>query len=256
MSSETPTSATPDERTPRPLRVLVAEDNPVNQRVVQAFLEQRGHLPVLLATGREAVSALERASFDVVLMDVHMPDMDGFQATAAIRAREAAAGGHVAILAMTASGMHGDRERCLAAGMDGYITKPVRYEELIATVERAAPPPDPAAAARGAPPARPGGAGAAGDLFALFVADAVRLHAEIRDAVARRDAAALQGAAHRLHGAAGWFGAHAALALARRLEACARAGDFTAEADRACRELAAELARLERLPGADPGRGS
>jgi CheY-like chemotaxis protein len=116
-------------------RVLVAEDNIINQRIAQSLLTKRGHAVTVVSTGREALDALERESFDVVLMDVQMPDMDGFEATAAIRAREQTTGAHVRIVAMTAHAMQGDRERCLAAGMDDYISKPIDQLTLFDLVE-------------------------------------------------------------------------------------------------------------------------
>jgi PAS domain S-box-containing protein len=118
-------------------RVLVAEDNVVNQRIAQTLLTKRGHAVTVVNTGREAVDAVERESFDVVLMDVQMPDMDGFEATAAIRAREREDGTRVRIVAMTAHAMHGDRERCLAAGMDDYLSKPIDPQMLFDLVEMA-----------------------------------------------------------------------------------------------------------------------
>jgi signal transduction histidine kinase/CheY-like chemotaxis protein len=111
-------------------RILVAEDNPVNQRLVVRLLEKRGHHVVVAANGREALEALGKESFDLVLMDVQMPEMDGMEATAAIREKEKGAGAHQWIIALTAHAMKGDRERCLAAGMDGYLTKPIRPPEL------------------------------------------------------------------------------------------------------------------------------
>jgi two-component system sensor histidine kinase/response regulator len=112
------------------LRVLLAEDNPVNQRLATRLLEKRGHRDVVASNGRQALEALERASFDLVLMDVQMPEMDGFEATAAIREKEKANGQHLPVIAVTAHAMKGDRERCLAAGMDGYLAKPIRQQEL------------------------------------------------------------------------------------------------------------------------------
>jgi signal transduction histidine kinase/DNA-binding response OmpR family regulator len=146
-------SCEPESRAPslplpsrRCYRILLAEDNPVNQKVVLKMLEKRGHRVVLARDGAQALDALQDREFDLVLMDVQMPGMDGLQATAAIRDREKAAGGHVPILAMTAHAMKGDREKCLAAGMDGYVAKPVQPAQLFEAIEAMAPassaPPD------------------------------------------------------------------------------------------------------------------
>ena len=120
-----------------PSRILVAEDNIINQRIAQSLLTKRGHAVTVVNTGREALDALQRDAFDVVLMDVQMPDMDGFEATAAIRARERETGSRVRIVAMTAHAMQGDRERCLAAGMDDYLSKPIDPQTLFDLVEMA-----------------------------------------------------------------------------------------------------------------------
>jgi signal transduction histidine kinase/ActR/RegA family two-component response regulator len=120
----------------RPLRILLAEDNAINQRIGAVMLEKRGHTVVLADNGREALAELEAASFDLVLMDVQMPEMDGFEATAAIRAREAGTGRRLPIIAVTAHAMKGDRERCLAAGMDGYLSKPLQLRELLRVIRQ------------------------------------------------------------------------------------------------------------------------
>ncbi|MGB9464408.1 MAG: response regulator [Candidatus Acidiferrum sp.] len=112
------------------LRVLLAEDNLVNQRLAVRLLEKRGHRVVVAGTGIEALKALEKESFDLVLMDVQMPEMDGLEATAVIREKEKSGGVRHAVVALTAHAMKGDREKCLAAGMDGYLTKPIRPQEL------------------------------------------------------------------------------------------------------------------------------
>jgi CheY-like chemotaxis protein len=116
-------------------RVLLAEDNAVNQTLAVRLLEKRGYSVVVASNGAEAVKAFENSQFDVVLMDIQMPVMDGFEATAAIRAKEKLTGGHIAIIAMTAHALKGDQERCISAGMDAYISKPIRTSELFATVE-------------------------------------------------------------------------------------------------------------------------
>jgi len=118
------------------LRVLVAEDNGVNQILAKRLVEKQGHSAVLVASGREALEALERETFDLVLMDVQMPDVDGLEAATAIRQRERHTGAHLPIIAMTAGAMQGDKERCLEAGMDAYVSKPVNVSELFTAIER------------------------------------------------------------------------------------------------------------------------
>jgi signal transduction histidine kinase/CheY-like chemotaxis protein len=117
-------------------RVLLAEDNAVNQTLAVRLLEKRGYAVSVVGNGRAAIAALEKDPFDIVLMDVQMPEMDGFEATAAIRAKEETAGSHIRIIAMTAHALKGDQERCLAAGMDGYVSKPIRTSELFGEIER------------------------------------------------------------------------------------------------------------------------
>jgi CheY-like chemotaxis protein len=126
------------------LRILLAEDNAVNQKLAARLLEKRGHAATIVSSGQEALAALERDSFDVVLMDVQMPEMDGFEATAEIRKKEKATGQHVPIIAMTAYTMKGDRERCLTAGMDSYVSKPIRADELFREIYACTQPPGPA----------------------------------------------------------------------------------------------------------------
>jgi CheY-like chemotaxis protein len=119
-----------------PQRILLAEDNPVNQQLAIRLLQKMGHTVVLANHGKEALQILEKNSFDLVLMDVQMPEMDGFTATAAIREQEKTTGQHLTIIAMTARAMKGDRESCLSAGMDDYISKPVHRKELNAVIVR------------------------------------------------------------------------------------------------------------------------
>ncbi len=121
------------------LHILLAEDNPVNQRVAIGLLEQRGHRVKVAANGQEAVRLIAEQEFDIVLMDVHMPELDGLEATIRIRQSERSTGKHIPIVAMTASAMKSDQEACLQAGMDGYIAKPVHAEELHATIESMLP---------------------------------------------------------------------------------------------------------------------
>jgi len=118
----------------RKLHILIADDNLVNLRLARSLLAKQGHSTVTVGSGREALAALKQQNFDVVLMDVQMPDMDGFETTKAIRGQERISQKHLPIVAMTAHAMIGDRERCLAAGMDSYVTKPVDAGKLFAAI--------------------------------------------------------------------------------------------------------------------------
>ena len=138
---QTPRAAVPQtmQSVPLPgrrLKVLLAEDNAVNQRLAVSLLQRRGHRVVTAMNGLEALAAIEQTTFDVVLMDLQMPGMGGIEATAAIRAREREHGGHLRIVAMTAHALKGDREQCLAAGMDDYLSKPINTATLYATLEQ------------------------------------------------------------------------------------------------------------------------
>ena len=117
-------------------RILLTEDNPVNQRLALRILEKGGYSVVVVSNGRQALDVLETQSFDAVLMDVQMPEMDGFTTTAAIREREKVSGHRIPIVALTAHAMQGYKERCLNAGMDAYLSKPVRAEEIFAVLQQ------------------------------------------------------------------------------------------------------------------------
>jgi CheY-like chemotaxis protein len=124
----------------RQLRILLAEDNPVNQKLVVRLLEKRGHSLMVASTGKEALAAFEKHSFDLVLMDIQMPEMGGFETTAVIRENEKKSAQHVPIIALTAHAMKGDRERCLEAGIDDYVTKPIQVKELFEKIDRLSAP--------------------------------------------------------------------------------------------------------------------
>src|SRR6266403_1540675 len=184
-------------QTRRRLQVLLAEDNAINRTLVVRLLSKRGHSVVVASNGKQAVSALETQTFDVVLMDIQMPEMDGFEATAAIRQKEKAIGAHIPIIALTAHAMKGDRERCVAGGMDGYVSKPVQAEELIQAVEgldgnsRATSKTSDLTnevVDREVALARvEGDEGLLADLAKLFCEESPKLLSAVRDAVARRD---------------------------------------------------------------------
>ena len=117
-----------------PLQILLVEDNPINQKVAARLLEKAGHNVTIAGNGKEALDRVLGASFDLVLMDLQMPEMDGLEATMAIRRQEAGSPRRLPIVALTAHAMMGDRERCLEAGMDGYVTKPVQTQTLFQTM--------------------------------------------------------------------------------------------------------------------------
>jgi len=217
----------------RPRRILLVEDNQVNQVIASRLLARRGDEVVLAGTGPEALAALDAQTFDLVLMDVQMPGMDGFEVTARIRRREQGTGRHLPIVAMTAYAMKGDRERCLAAGMDDYLGKPVRPEILYQVIDRATgivspPAPTPttdfdAAALLGR---MSGDQALAREVVRLFLERSPVLLAEIGAAVERQDAAALLRAAHTFKGMVSYLSAEAA-EQAQTLESMGRIGDTT-----------------------------
>jgi CheY-like chemotaxis protein len=137
LRHDAPATTAPPAGSRRSLRVLLAEDNVVNQQIVLRLLQKLGHLPILASDGQQAVEAISRTDIDLVLMDVQMPIMDGFQATAAIRRLEQTTGAHHTIIAMTAHAMKGDDERCISAGMDGYLSKPIQLPLLREILKRA-----------------------------------------------------------------------------------------------------------------------
>ncbi len=236
------------------LRILLAEDNPVNRALAVRLLEKRGHQVEVAQNGREVMAVLETQSFDLVLMDVQMPEMDGFQATAAIREKEKTTGSHLRIIAMTAHAMKGDKERCLAAGMDGYVSKPIETEQLFEVIESKVVVPvaaDPTSEESIASPVNweealarvEGDRQLLADMAELFLEDGPKLLSEVRAAVAQHDSKALERTAHALKSSVGNFSAHPSYDAALNLEKIGRGGDMTA-AEEACRLLEQELARL------------
>jgi CheY-like chemotaxis protein len=247
-----------------PLRILLAEDNPVNQRVAIRLLEKCGHAVTLAVHGGEALAALEQTTFDLVLMDVQMPEMDGLVATRLIREGEVGTGRRIPIVAMTAHAMKGDRERCLASGMDDYLSKPVQRAELDRVLAWAAGaphrtpmPPSPSnleapACDRAAAVARLGGAGALfAEVAGLFLSDSSQQLDQIRRAVAEADAPGLRRAAHALKGAAAYVGGVGVAEVAHRLELLGADDNLTA-APETLRTLEREVIRLTTALGTIP----
>ena len=213
------------------LSILLAEDTPANQKLALRILEKRGHRVTVAGNGREAVETLARQPADLVLMDVQMPEMDGFEATAAIRQRERIGGRHVPIVAMTAHAMSGDRERCLQAGMDDYIAKPLDARQLVEIVEKLCRPrnepimrvgvADGSASAmsfQGALKRLEGDVQIFKELAGFFLRDAPGLVTSVQDSIARGDADSLRHSAHRFKGLVSNFDAHEAVELAAKLE--------------------------------------
>jgi CheY-like chemotaxis protein/HPt (histidine-containing phosphotransfer) domain-containing protein len=235
----------------KPLRVLLAEDNATNRELARRILEKRGHEVLVATNGREAVELWSRNTVDAVLMDVQMPEMGGFEATAWIRQREAQqqSVSRTRIIAMTAHAMKGDAERCIAAGMDAYLPKPLDRARLLQVLEASPRVEAPAAAPAGeacdfaAFVARVGGdIILARQMAGIFLGDADRLVAAVRDAIVRADAGDLKDAAHAYKGAASNFNAAAVVRAATELEKMARLNDLTG--------AAAMLDVLERESGA------
>ncbi|MBI3696273.1 MAG: response regulator, partial [Acidobacteria bacterium] len=230
------------------LRILLAEDKPVNQKLAIFMLEKQGHRVAVASNGREALGALEKSRFDLVLMDVQMPVMGGLEATAAIRERERAVGGHIPIIALTADAMHGDRERCLAVGMDAYISKPLQSAELFSTINQVMPrPAGPAPALdRAVVLTRlDGDRKLLHDLAKLFLSDCPRMLTAIRKAVTTGDPEAIRAGAHALKGSVANFAAKGAFEAASRLEMIGRQGNL-AEAGGALASLEIEVAQFRR----------
>jgi PAS domain S-box-containing protein len=243
-------------RARRPERILLAEDNAVNQRVALGQLRGLGYSVDAVASGFEALQALAQAPYDIVLMDCQMPELDGYEATAAIRQREGP-GRHTWIIAMTANAMAEDRAQCLAAGMDDYVSKPVRLADLEAALERArrAAAATPAIDARSIEALRAlpddGGQSLLRNLLAKFIEDAPAAIIALRAAVERGDPRAAALLAHGLKGAGSNFGAHRLADLCGALERAGKAGqtdplpnllaDTNAELQRVLAALAREL---------------
>ena len=230
----------------RPLRILVADDHVVNQKVAACMLEGMGHATTVVGDGRAALLAWQEGRYDLLLLDVQMPEMDGFETVAAIRALERDSGDHVPIVALTAHAMKGDRERCLDAGFDSYASKPIRSDELRAAIERLiGPDVEIEAEAEKDRPVddahspTPGEfdpelalecVGGDSDLLAevmqLFFDDCPRFLTDMDEAIGRSDAPALKRLGHTVRGVAGNFAMTAVVDAAARLETMGQAEEF------------------------------
>ena len=224
-------------RASRPLRILLAEDNNVNQKVALALLTKWGHVVSLASDGREALALWRPGAFDAVLMDLQMPSLDGFEATAAIRRIEESGGARVPILALTARALADDRERCLRAGMDAHFSKPLNADALFNALESlGAPRGQDQQGGAGEPSAEvpfdlagalarvEGDEGLLDEVIETFLASKGQKLEEIRAAVNTGDCDELGRAAHALKGAISLFGAGGAYAAAARLEEIGRKG--------------------------------
>ena len=214
-------------------------------------LEKQGHTVVVVGDGQAALTALAQAPFDLVLMDIQMPVLDGLAATAAIRAQEQTQGPHIPIIAMTAHAMRGDRERCLAAGMDGYVTKPLKAADLTAAIAQLRPAVSSPAARVVTPPVDisaalqsvEGDQDLLVDLFEAFQQDYPKQLTELQDAIGAGDAERMAQVAHSLKGAVGYFGAQTVHALAYRLETMGYQAELEG-ASSILQQLERELERL------------
>jgi two-component system, sensor histidine kinase and response regulator len=236
----------------RQLSVLLAEDNAINRELAVRLLTKRGHTVTVVENGKQAVAAVEAKSFDVVLMDVQMPEMDGFEATAAIRASEHASGKRTPIIAMTAHAMKGDRERCLASGMDAYISKPIHFDELLDVTESLSDPGTPADSPANAgweletALARVGGDQVLlADLARIFCDQCPRLLAVVQGAFDQRNLPDLKRAAHSFRSAISTFAAQEASDAAAKLEGLSRPEDFDL-ASSVLQDLESRVVRLQR----------
>jgi two-component system sensor histidine kinase/response regulator len=228
-----PTPAPPPKPKPMspPLKILLAEDNAVNQRVATGLLQKAGHTVMVAENGREALASLDAMSFDLILMDMQMPEMGGAEAMGIIRERERVAGGHMPIVALTAHALKGDRERCLESGADGYVPKPISPSMLFHEIDLVLakygqlPPEQRTSSDRGALARVAADPAMLREIIAIFLEDCPKQVAAVREGLAAGDCAAVYRAAHTLKGAVGNFQAQEIVAHLQRLEARAREGD-------------------------------
>jgi len=256
----------------RAMRVLIAEDNPVNQKFVHRVLEKMGQIPVTAGSGKEALERFKTDHFDLIFMDVQMPEMDGLSTTAAIREIEKSVGGHTPIFAMTAHALKGDRERCLSAGMDGYVSKPTTVTDIEKVVRgvlaKAQPEAQPRVNVepsgsvlwdRAAALNRVGGDEALlQELITVFFQEYPTLADRLTEGLSRGDLASLLEPAHTLKGSLGYLGVPDAARLAQEIEDASRAEDTARVADLVDNFMARVKVMQEALacPTATGGEGS
>jgi CheY-like chemotaxis protein/HPt (histidine-containing phosphotransfer) domain-containing protein len=250
---------------------LLAEDGVVNQRVAVGLLHMRGHQVEIADNGKKAVAAWQQDPFDLILMDVKMPEMDGYEATAVIRQKEQQTGGHIPIIAMTANAMQGDRERCLDAGMDGYIAKPVDAGELFQEIDKVARARGPNAetSATDTQPLSsqdadlkevldlevaakhiPGGPEDIKELAKVLLDECPMLMGQLRKAIRQHDAWSIQRTAHTLKSASQTFGATRVKELALEMEIMGREqrlDDVETKAEKLATEVDILIAAVNRL---------
>jgi signal transduction histidine kinase/DNA-binding response OmpR family regulator len=245
------------------LKILLAEDNLVNQKLASRLLEKRNHTVTIVQNGKEALAALENDHFDLVLMDMQMPEMDGFEATRILRQREKTNGNHQPVVAMTALAMNGDKERCIEAGLDGYLAKPIRPQELDEVLDRHVALKNTGPTQDESVPAAnhsidvsqlldriDGDRALLAELVDVFRADFPANLTAVRQAIDRQDANGLRGAAHALKGALANLSAIEASALAAELETMGKSLDLTraqATLDRLALEINIAVRFLEAL---------
>ncbi len=237
----------------RALRILIAEDNPVNQAVAMGMLQEQGHTITLAANGREAVRFYQRERPELILMDVQIPELDGIGATREIRAAEEGSGHHTPIIAMTAYAMKGDSERCLLAGMDAYLSKPLTKELLLTTIASIVENKDPmvSPAAIAAPLSNratllddvEGDTVLLEKVTTLFMHNTPTYLAQMRRAITDRDGIALEKSAHTLQSSLGIFRAYRAMEITRTLQTAGRSHNF-AKAEQHLTELENETRRI------------
>jgi CheY-like chemotaxis protein len=260
-----PVAAAARDHAVRPLQVLLAEDNPVNQMTATTMLEKLGHTVVVANNGREALEKINEQKFDLVFMDVQMPEMDGTTATGAIRKREQATGRHLPIVAMTAHAMKGDKEKCLEAGMDDYVSKPIRRKDLADVLARIAERFLSAAQTKGEPTVNStlednedskmildeaalleecdNDKGLLGRMVEIFDRDSRERLPRLREAVRSGNADVVKQEAHALKGGIGTFYARAAYETAYALENMGTNGNLS-EAEATLRTLERQLQSL------------